>query len=476
MVILPTEKSFDWQHTPVVLISLVILNILVYFFYQSGDNAKLENAYSLYEEANLFAIEWPIYQEYLRAQGDDEKVSEYQIYVDNDHRPDVAYALLTDFEFNHYLNDNYRDVIPDADYSEWSATRPSINRIIESISFYHFGLIPNQMSAIDLVMYQFLHGDIMHLLGNMFFLLVCGFAVEAAIGHLRFLAFYLIAGVVGGLSHALVDLQSSGPLIGASGAISGVMAMYLGVFRLKKIEFFYWFFVFVGYFRAPALLILPIYIGKEIFYFISSNGDSVAYMAHVGGFVAGGLLITASLLITPQTINEEYIESDQSNNEYQEKLAKVYKAIESFQFTAALKNLNEIIQEYGLNFQLAAIRYNLAKIHKPVEYSQWVSDILSTKSREPRELAKMQQVWQENKDIAQTLDDEKNLELGLRFSNKEQFSTAESIFKTLHNKQPHHPQLSLLAHKLSEVAKQLNEPQKRDEYLQFAKSAHGAHG
>ena len=124
----------------------------------------------------------------------------------------------------------------------------------------------------------------------MFFLVICGFAVEAAIGHLRFLLFYLFSGVVAGVSHAAMDLDSSSVLIGASGSVSAVMAMYLGVFRFKKIEFFYWFFIFVGYFRAPALLILPFYIGKELVQFYTEAGSNVAFMAHAGGFVAGLVL------------------------------------------------------------------------------------------------------------------------------------------------------------------------------------------
>ena len=180
--------------------------------------------------------------------------------------------------------------------------------------------------------------------------------------------------------------------------------------------------------------------------------------------------------INPNTINEEYIETDQTSNAYQEKLAKVYKAIENFQFNNALKVLEEMIQEYGLDFQLAAIRYNLGKIHKPETFSQWVKELLSIKSRETRELAKLQAVWQENPDIAKELDDDRNIDLGLRFSNKEQFSTAEIIFKLLYDKTPRHPQLSLFAHKLSEVAKQLNEPKKQTAYLQFAKATHGMQG
>lgn len=475
MIILPTEKSFDWQHTPVVLISLVILNIFIFFFYQGGDGKKWERAYFQYEEAQLLSVEWPLYRDYLSEQGNAEYLVQLQASMDNGMASEVSQSLLQDIGFNLYLNEKYHELMPDHVYIQWSSARRVVDSALGSISFIRFGLIPSQINAIDIFTHQFLHGDAMHLFGNLFFLLVCGFAVEAAVGHLRFLVFYLITGVVAGLSHALMDLTSQASLVGASGAISGVMAMYLGVFRLRKIQFFYWFFIFVGYFRAPALLILPIYIGKEVFDYINSDGSNIAYLAHAGGFVTGGLLITVSLLINPQTMDEEYLDTDQASNEYQEKLDKVFKAIENYQFTSALKHLVTMIQEYGLNFHLAMLRYNLGKIHKPQEFTHWVNDVFMLKTRCLNELEKINNVWKDNQAIAKKLDDKHAFELGLRFANTRQFTSAEFIFKSLLDKSAQHLQLTTLALKLAEAAKQLQQTEKRKEYLQFSRARGGMH-
>src|SRR5690606_22718779 len=239
------------------------------------------------------------------------------------------------------------------------------------------GLIPAEMEPLSFISYQFLHGDIMHLLGNMFFLVVCGFAVEAAIGHLRFLLFYLITGIAGGLLHALLNPESSTTLVGASGAVSGVMAMYLGVFRLRKIEFFYWFFIFVGYFRAPALLILPVYVGKELVDYFSDGDSNVAFMAHVGGFVAGAALIAATLLLRPRLVDTEYVEQDQERDPFQEGLARVYGYIENFQFQPALKAVQLMIEEYGPRFELALLRCNLLKIERGEAFKSALLDVLA---------------------------------------------------------------------------------------------------
>ena len=119
-------------------------------------------------------------------------------------------------------------------------------QMLRSTSIARYGLVPSDIRITTLFSHQFMHAGVMHLLGNMVFLILCGFAVEAAIGHWQFLLFYLLSGLAGGLLFTAFDAEGTRPLVGASGAISGVMAMYLWVFRLKKIEFFYWFYAFVG--------------------------------------------------------------------------------------------------------------------------------------------------------------------------------------------------------------------------------------
>ena len=236
MVIIPTEKRFDWKHAPIILFSIVVLNVLIYFGYQHNDDKKVYSALSRYSELGLLEYEWPAYREFLESKNEDERLAEVQDLYNNSENPDayfnLIYEIVTDTDFFQFLLDaNY--------LTSWSSARREISQQIESVSSISYGLIPKQMDTFSFISYQFLHGSAMHLIGNLFFLIVCGFAVEAAIGHLKFLLFYLISGVVGGLLFCFVDPNSNIPLVGASGSISGIMAMYLGVFRFKKIEFFY---------------------------------------------------------------------------------------------------------------------------------------------------------------------------------------------------------------------------------------------
>ncbi|MCJ8520284.1 membrane associated rhomboid family serine protease [Pseudorhizobium tarimense] len=136
--------------------------------------------------------------------------------------------------------------------------------------------------------YAFLHLDFWHLASNMLFLWVFGDNVEDALGHLRFLIFYLLCAAAGALFHALVTPISEGPLIGASGAISGVVAAYFILHPRVRL----WVLVFLRIpLPLPAFIPLTLWIGQQ-FVMLALNLDSmVSWGAHVGGIIAGAFLV-----------------------------------------------------------------------------------------------------------------------------------------------------------------------------------------
>lgn len=139
-----------------------------------------------------------------------------------------------------------------------------------------------------LITYAFLHTDIIHLASNMLFLWVFGDNVEDALGHVRFLIFYLACAVAGALVHGLVMPQSPGPLIGASGAVSGVVAAYLLLHPKVRV----WVLVLFRFpLPLPAFLPLIFWIGQQFFMLAVDDRSGVSWGAHVGGIVAGALLV-----------------------------------------------------------------------------------------------------------------------------------------------------------------------------------------
>jgi membrane associated rhomboid family serine protease len=144
-----------------------------------------------------------------------------------------------------------------------------------------------------LITYMFLHGSVLHLLGNMVFLFVFGDNVEDAMGHVRFILFYLICGICAAFVHSIITSSPDVPLIGASGAISGVIGAYMMLhprirvwvlFPIPNLPFLP--------LRFSAGFVIGVWIAYQIFSALYLTGEATAWWAHVGGFFAGVILVT----------------------------------------------------------------------------------------------------------------------------------------------------------------------------------------
>ena len=176
--------------------------------------------------------------------------------------------------------------------SEWETQR----------LFMTWGLVPARvMSGTGLetvVTSMFLHAGWMHLGGNMLFLWIFGDNLEEEMGHVGFLLFYLACGVAAGLAQALPDPGSPLPMVGASGAIAGVMGGYLLLFPKARVDVLFVFIIFFRVFAIPAWIVLGVWFALQVFSGVSmpADGDGVAYLAHVGGFIGGLVLALPAFL------------------------------------------------------------------------------------------------------------------------------------------------------------------------------------
>ena len=156
---------------------------------------------------------------------------------------------------------------------------------------YTFGLIPAQFSILSLFTSMFLHGGFAHIVGNMWFLWVFGDNVESTMGHVRFLVFYILCGLAAGIAQTTINPDSIIPMVGASGAIAGVLGTYMMRFPHARVHIFVFIVIFFTTIRVPAYLVLGIWF---IIQFTSGLGSlgfdttgGVAWFAHIGGFIAG---------------------------------------------------------------------------------------------------------------------------------------------------------------------------------------------
>ena len=141
-----------------------------------------------------------------------------------------------------------------------------------------------------LITSMFLHGGWMHIAGNMLFLWIFGDNLEDCFGHVRFLLFYLACGVAAALAQVIPDPGSTVPMVGASGAIAGVMGGYLLLFPRARVDVIVIIVIIIRMFTLPAWVMLGFWFGLQTVSGVinlSAEGGGVAYLAHVGGFVAG---------------------------------------------------------------------------------------------------------------------------------------------------------------------------------------------
>ena len=162
--------------------------------------------------------------------------------------------------------------------------------------FYSWGLVPENLmrgqGVSTLVTSMFLHAGWMHILGNMLFLWIYGDNLEDEMGHGGFLLFYLLSGLAAAFAQVAMDPFSPIPMVGASGAIAGVMGGYLLLFPRARVDVLFIFVIFFRIFAIPAWIVLGLWFALQIFSGMSmpADGGGVAYWAHAGGF-AGGLAL-----------------------------------------------------------------------------------------------------------------------------------------------------------------------------------------
>ena len=153
--------------------------------------------------------------------------------------------------------------------------------------------------ALTLVTSMFLHGSFLHIFFNMLFLVVFGPEIEHACGHFRYLAFYLLCGVIGGLTQVAFGPQSHVPAIGASGAIAGILGAYIVTYPANTVRTIVPIGCLPLFFRLPAVLVIGLWAAVQFMHgwgavssrTLGEQGGGTAYFAHIGGFASGAILI-----------------------------------------------------------------------------------------------------------------------------------------------------------------------------------------
>jgi len=189
----------------------------------------------------------------------------------------------------------------------WAMT---LSEGLERTLVYRYALIPKELLVSftirpDLLPYNFLtiftsmflHGGILHVGGNMLYLWIFGNNVEDALGHFRFVLFYLVSGLAAAVVQFSFDPGSSVPMIGASGAVSGILGAYLLLYPRARVKTLIFIVIFITTVEIPAVVLLTIWFFVQIAF---SHGQGVAWFAHIGGFLFGLITIKIFMIGVPR--------------------------------------------------------------------------------------------------------------------------------------------------------------------------------
>ncbi len=334
MFLIPIGHEKDTvRRLPWITFAILAVCFVIHIFVSMGVNKVTSQAELKAQELVEYYLRHP-YLEFdaevkkvLFGGVDDEKIDQLLSYYSQGVTRPGSLILEQEQEQLDLLSENFLGAMNDMPYRKW-------------------GYIPAQRSSLTLFTYMFIHAGWLHLLGNLLFLYMTGPFIEDLWGRPIFIAFYLAMGAASALLYAQHYPDFTGPLVGASGAIAGVMGAFLIKYWNIKISFFYFIFpIFRGTFQAPAWLMLPLWVLFELFNAklvdsINPQGGGVAHWAHVWGFILG---MGVAAAMTFFKIEDKYIHPKIE--------ARLRAGDEEFDLVAhaiRLKNLGKLNDAYAL--------------------------------------------------------------------------------------------------------------------------------
>ncbi|QXZ11388.1 rhomboid family intramembrane serine protease [Comamonas sp. Y33R10-2] len=317
---IPLENKPSWHSPPWMTVLIIVINCIIFWGWQAPEEKVVQSAGQRYAQTALPALELPAFLSYLQEQTAQpktrferetvkaaESLYQHKAYAQ-------LYALMwQEKKFRQRLLDEQVITAKNARYAQWREARSLFTPTEPGIGFterwsinYDSGAGWQPLQAFTSI---FLHGSVGHLLGNMVFLFLFGFTLELALGSFTYLAFYVIGGAGASLFALLFYAGMGGYGLGASGAISALMAMYAVMYRMRRIRFFYMLLFYFNYATWPALVMLPVWMGVELLQHLV-GGKQVAYMAHFGGLLTGALLMWIYMRL--QTVEAPINPADQA--------------------------------------------------------------------------------------------------------------------------------------------------------------------
>ena len=289
MLIIPVPEKFTRRNFPWISIALILINCVVFFAFQIGDTAKYNRAQGHYFTTKLAQIELTAFTAYREGVDLEELESVDTRNMSDRQLGELFVKMHRDEQFQQMLKDGSIITPAHSVYPLWRELRDEYDRILSEVTVVAYGFTPNEARPITLLTHMFMHGGLGHLVGNMVFLFLAGVILEMGCGRVLNATAYLVTGLGSVGLFWLLNQNGFAPLVGASGAISGLMGALTALYGRKKIKMFIYLGFYFHYRRVPAIWLLPPWVGLELYRLVFNQGSNVAYAAHLGGLLTGAL-------------------------------------------------------------------------------------------------------------------------------------------------------------------------------------------
>lgn len=378
MLIIPLTGKLSKPNPPIVTILLILINCVVFFIFQWGDDEKYRKAFEFYLESGLAKMEVTRYRDYIidtRGEGSLPALLEQKELTD-----DALMRLYPEMQrdkvfMKRLLNDEII-VTEDPDYGPWKSLRMHFEALKSQTVAQEYGFKPAERSLVTTFTYMFLHGSFMHLLGNMVFLWLVGCVLELGCGRAFYVALYFLTGVAAVWLFGFIYMSSTTPLVGASGAIAGLMGAFTVLYGKKKIKVFYSFGFYFNYAKVAGITLLPVWIGKEIFLLLFGGYSQIAYVAHIGGLASGALLGYVNLKFLGQAREEVF--GEDPTERVPQLLEGAMQAIGKLDMQGARPLLEEVLEIDPQNKSALTHLFNIDKLNpKDARFHKTASRLFS---------------------------------------------------------------------------------------------------
>lgn len=475
----PLNAKPDWRNPPVVTLLLILINFVIYFGPQWAEEKAWDKAARYYLDSSLPAVELPRYSLYLRQSGNPTKAEmadEIDAAILHGRLVRPLQLMERDRDFHRQLLAGHIVKPSEANYSTWHEQRSRFEAMRGEPFTERWASNPSDWDPMSLLTSVFLHGSISHLIGNMLFLFVFGYTVEQTLGVRRYLALYLLAGACGTLGDLIARWDSMTISLGASGAISGLMASYAVLYGRQRIRFFYQLLFYFNYVRAPAIILLPAWIAHEFLQQWLNPESGIANMAHAGGLIAGAALTgwfkyrnpEKTVVPAPAAPPEDPIPA---------LLARAQTALKAMKLDDARRLYGQLVKLQPQNRQFVLAYFNLTRQTPADPCFHRAAAYLFALTGDDPELSDL--LYANYKAYVQTarpprLEPDQLSKLALRFARENRTQEAERIYRLIRARNAQHEGLPSLLLALVRATLLGGRPEKALEYQQCLAAEHGA--